>query len=106
MPVAPRPKPFFLYRPVPLLLIVLGAVASVVAYRSAREDEAMRAELEFVRRASVRHTLTREILDRYEDSLFGLSTLFMLDANVTRAGFSRATARPEQRITGAQAFEW
>src|SRR5438105_3666883 len=106
MHASSRPKPFFFHRLVPLLLIAFGAVASVIVYRSARADETAHAELEFVRRAAVRHTLTREILDRYEDSLFGLSALFMLDENVTRTEFARATSRLEERITGAQAFEW
>src|SRR4051812_19502688 len=99
MPAFARRKSFSFHRVVPPLLIVLGAVASVIVYHAARRDEAAHAELEFARRASVRHTLTREILDRYEDSLFGLSALFMLDGNVTRTEFARATSRLEERIS-------
>lgn len=101
-----RTLPLPSYRIIVLAIIVLGALASVISYRDGRHDEEQRAASELSRRASLRHALTLEVLRRYEDSLFGLSTLFMLDANVTRAEFMRATSRLEERITGAQAFEW
>jgi two-component system cell cycle sensor histidine kinase/response regulator CckA len=106
MPAASRPRLFSIHSVVAVVIIVAGAVVAVLSYRAGRQDEADRAEAEFNHRAAVRHALAREILGRYEDSLFGLSALFMLDGNVTRTEFQRATTRLEDRIRGAQAFEW
>src|ERR1043166_2820258 len=98
-----RTRPFLFHRLISIFVVVAGIVTSLVSYWSGRQDEIQRAELEFARRAAVRHTLIREILGRSEDSLFGLSALFMLDAFVTRNEFVRATSRLEERISGAQA---
>ncbi len=106
MSVAQRASALLFHPAFAVLLIVAGVVGGIVSYRSGRQDEWARAEVEFSRRASVRHALAREIFGRYEDSLFGLSALFMLDTTVTRAQFTHATARLEQRSIGAQAFEW
>jgi two-component system cell cycle sensor histidine kinase/response regulator CckA len=106
MSAAPRTRPVLFHRLISLLIVSAGIVTSVVSYWSGRQQEIERAEMEFARRASQRHALTREIFARYEDSLFGLSSLFVTDGVVTRNDFVRATSRLEQRITGAQAFEW
>jgi two-component system, cell cycle sensor histidine kinase and response regulator CckA len=106
MPVAPRTTRFFSYRIVMAAVLVAGVAASVVSYRLGRAEEDERAEAQFARRVSVRHALIREVLSRYEESLFGLSALFMLDANVTRAEFVRASSRLEERIGGVQSLEW
>lgn len=106
MSSAARPLPFFSSRLVVAAILVAGVVVSIVSYRVGRAEEEEKAELQFERRAGVRHALTREVLSRYEDSLFGFAALFMLDGSVTRAEFDRAATRLEGRVKGAQAFEW
>ena len=87
-------------------IVGLGVMAAALWYRAGRAAEQERIQTEIDRRIGVRHQLVREVLNRYEDSLFGLSALFMSNANVSRMDFVRATTRLEQRIKGAQAFEW
>ena len=87
-------------------VLLCGALAAVLLYRDARRDEDQDAETEFARRASVRHALTREVLGRYAESLFGLSTLFTVNTEVPRTDFIRATARVGRRLPGVLAFEW
>ncbi len=87
-------------------ILVAGVIAAIASFQDARQREVDRVEDEFGRRVSIRHALTREILSRYEDSLFALSTLFMLDGNVTRSEFMRATRRLGERTPGATAVEW
>ncbi len=87
-------------------MLLLGLAAAVFSFRQGREAERERAEAEFLHRATLRQLLAREILSRFEDTLFGLATLFTLDGNVTHEEFARATRRLEGRITGAQAIEW
>ncbi|MDO8544926.1 MAG: CHASE domain-containing protein [Opitutaceae bacterium] len=106
MMAAPRTPAFLSHRGVILGVLLVGLIASVVSFQIVRAGERQAAETDFARRTTVRHTLTREVLGRYEDSLFGLSALFMLDATVTRSEFIRATSRLEERLGGVQAFEW
>src|SRR3954465_15998204 len=105
MPVAPRPNSI-IHSIVAVGIIALGAVVSILWFRAGQQEEWERADANFAHRVAVRHALAREILGRYEDSLFGLSALFMLDREVTREEFERVTSRLEGRTTGAQAFEW
>jgi two-component system cell cycle sensor histidine kinase/response regulator CckA len=106
MPPAVRASSFFSYRIAVGAILAAGIVTSIVSYRAGRASEEEHAEAQFDRRASVRHALTREVLSRYEDSLFGLSALFTVDANVSRNEFMLAASRLETRIAGAQAIEW
>ena len=106
MPPAVSASSFFSYRIAVGAILAAGIVTSIVSYRAGRASEEERAEAQFDRRASVRHALTREVLSRYEDSLFGLSALFTVDTNVSRTEFMVAASRLEARIAGAQAFEW
>ncbi len=101
-----RPSFLFSHRSVVAGVLVLGAAIAVVSYQLGRDGEREKAEAEFAHRASLRHVIAREILSRFEDTLFGLSTLFTLDTSVTRLEFARATSRLEGRIAGAQAIEW
>src|SRR4051812_17097025 len=103
---APRSSPIFSHRLMVGLVLALGVVASIASFRLGWAGEQERAEAEFRHLATLRHALTREILGHYEDALFALSTLFMLDDNVTRAEFVRAARQFEGRIAGAQAYEW
>jgi two-component system, cell cycle sensor histidine kinase and response regulator CckA len=106
MTPAPSSVPFFSHRLLVALILFVGLVISLVSYRLGRASEHAAAKAEFLHRATLRHALVREILGRYEDALFGLSTLFMAETEVSRSEFMRATARLEDRIMGAQAFEW
>jgi len=101
-----RPSRWFSYRLWVALTLIAGVVISLFSYRLGRIDEAQRAEAEFVHRATLRHTLTREILVHYEDALFALTALFTPAEDVTREEFAAATSRIGTRITGVQAFEW
>jgi two-component system, cell cycle sensor histidine kinase and response regulator CckA len=94
------------YRLIMIMVLAVGALVALVSYRSGQAAELERAEKEFARRATLRHALAREILGHYEDALFGLASLFLTPAQVTRPDFVRATSRLEGRVTGAQAFEW
>jgi len=87
-------------------VLLLGVVFALVSYRTGRDAERERAEAEFRHRANLRHVIAREILSRFEDTLFGLATLFTLDTSVSRFEFALATNRLAGRITGAQAIEW
>jgi PAS domain S-box-containing protein len=106
MPAAARFLSGFSSRLIIAIVLAGGGFISVVWYQHGRVEEQERARALFVQRAAQRHALAVEILSRFEDTLFGLSALFMLDGGVTRNEFLRATTRLEQRISGAQAFEW
>ena len=106
MDVAPRKSPLFSRRTATWLVATLGVVLSVLAFRDSRTRERERIEAEFVRRAIQRHALTREVLGRYEDALFGLASLPMLDDTLSLLQFTRAVRRIEERTPGAQAYEW
>lgn len=102
----PATSSVFSYRTIVAAVWVVGIVVSAISYREGRSMERERAEAEFVHRAALQHALTREILGHYEDALFGLSTLFTLQAHVTHEEFARAAGRLAERIAGVQAFEW
>ncbi len=96
----------FSHRGVLAGVVLLGLTGSVISFQTGRAGERQRAEAEFARRTAVRHAFAREVLGRYQDSLFGLSTLFALDTNATRAEFGRAASRVGERLGGAQTFQW
>jgi two-component system cell cycle sensor histidine kinase/response regulator CckA len=106
MEAAPRKPPLFTRRTAMLAVAAVGIVLSIMSFRDSRARERERADTEFIRRATIRHTLTREVLGRYEDSLFSLNALFSLSSNITRTEFMRAARRVEERTPGAQAYEW
>ena len=106
MDAPPRHSPWFNRRTALLAVIVAGGVLAVWSFLDTRQREREHAEGEFVRRTSIRHTLTREVLGRYEDALFGLTALFMLDGQATRPEFNSAVRRLMERTPGALAFEW
>jgi PAS domain S-box-containing protein len=86
--------------------LLVGAGISCLLFRDTRTRERERAEAEFVRRATVRHTLTREVIGRYEDALFSLNALFTRESPITLTEFTRAAHRIEERTPGALAYEW
>jgi len=106
MEAAPRRTPFFRPGTVILGVALVGVVGAVWGFYDSRARERERAEAEFARRTTIRHTLTREVLGRYEDSLFGLAALFAIDRSVSLTEFGRAARRIDQRHPGAKAFEW
>ncbi len=93
-------------RVIAAIVVLVGLIASLLAYRAGREAERAQAEAEVEHRAALRHALTREILGHYEDALFGLAGLFTLETRVSRDEFVRAATRLEDQIAGVQAFEW
>src|SRR5262245_48756029 len=95
---APPRSPIFSHRTVVIAILILGAAASIFAYRQSRIEEIAEAGSVFAGRAALRHVLIREILGRFEDALFGLSALFVHEAQITRDDFSRAASRLEGRI--------
>ncbi len=102
----PFPRPVASHRLIVGAMLLLGVVLALVSYRMGRDAERERAEAAFQHRANLRHTIAREILSRFEDTLFGLATFFTLDTSVSRLEFARATRLLGGRITGAQAIEW
>ncbi len=87
-------------------VVLAGSSLAVWSFQDARERDFELAKSEFVRRAVIRHALTREVLSRYEDALFGLSTLFMVEQDVSRTQFLRASRRLTERAPGALALQW
>jgi two-component system cell cycle sensor histidine kinase/response regulator CckA len=98
--------PVFNRRTALLGVLLAGGALGVWSFVDARVRDRERAQAEFARRATIRHTLTREVLGRYEDALFGLAALFMLEGEPSPAEFARAARRIGERTPGVQAFEW
>jgi PAS domain S-box-containing protein len=106
MEAFPR-SPFLSGRRLALVIVTLaGAGLAVWSFRDARTRDRERIEAEFVRRTAIRHALTREVLGRYEDALFGLSTIFMVEDDVSRSQFLRAARRLAERTPGTLAIQW
>ena len=91
------------YRISVAIILLGGVIAAVTFYREAKRREDERAQVEFDRRATLQHALTREVLQRYAEALIGLSTIFTLDNDITREEFALATAHLQSRVTGAVA---
>jgi len=106
MEVPKIPGPVFNRRTALLGVLLAGGALTVWSFQDARLRDRERAAAEFARRATIRHTLTREVLGRYEDALFGLTALFMDEGEPSPAEFARAARRIEERTPGVQAFEW
>jgi PAS domain S-box-containing protein len=90
------------------VVAILGAglAAALLVYRERVRAEAEKTEAEFARRASIQTSVSREVLLRYQEALFGLSAIFSVNGEITRAEFQQATAQLQPRLTGALAFEW
>ncbi|MBI2814933.1 MAG: CHASE domain-containing protein [Opitutae bacterium] len=106
MEVTSRSGPVFNRRTVLLVVLLVGTALSVWSFQDARAREREHAASEFARRSTIRHTLTREVLGRYEDALFGLAAVFMLEDEVDPDAFARAAGRIQGRTPGIQALEW
>lgn len=83
-----------------------GAALSVFTYFVTDRVAQRHLETEFFRRADIRHTLTREILNYYEASLFGLRNLYIGSGDVSRAEFDRVATELVSRYPGISALEW
>jgi len=94
------------FRVAAALILACGALAAVWVYRDGRREEFWRIEADFERRVTARHALAREVLERYEEALYGLSAVFAVNHDVTRDEFSRAAQHLIARLPGAVAFEW
>ena len=106
MDAAPPKTPSFTRGTATLTVVAVGVALSAVSFRDSRNRERERAEAEFTRLTTVRHTLTRQVLGRYEDALLTLNSLFAHESNVTRPDFIRAARTLQERTPGAQAYEW
>ena len=103
---SPR-SPLLSGRHLALALVSLTGIALAVwSFQDARARDQERIQAEFERRTGIRHALVREVLGRYEDALFGLSALFMVDENPSRSQFIRAARRLSEHTPGALALEW
>jgi two-component system cell cycle sensor histidine kinase/response regulator CckA len=87
-------------------IVLVGVIASLVSFRMGRAEERAHAHGVFERRASLRHALIREVLGRYQDTMFGLSAVFTVQAGVSAEEFTRIGERIVDRIAGIQALEW
>jgi two-component system cell cycle sensor histidine kinase/response regulator CckA len=103
---ATRPSSAFSAQVVTGVILLIGVFGSVWAFYDARDRELQRAETEFIRRAAILHSLTREIIGRYESAVFDLRAMFALEGGVTRADFTQATRNLAERNPGVKAFEW
>ncbi|HVU36649.1 MAG TPA: CHASE domain-containing protein [Opitutaceae bacterium] len=88
------------------LILVAGTTAAGLAYRDALLGARAQAAAEFGRRATLQHAVTREVIGRYSEALFGLASVFTVNAEVSREEFVQDTTRLEPHVSGAQAFEW
>ena len=99
-------RPSFFRRYVFLFVGIAGAVFSTAAYFVTAQSVRLHVETEFYRRADIRHTLTREILNYYEAGLFGLRSLYIGSGDVTHAEFDRVAGEIVARNPGISALEW
>ena len=87
-------------------IVLAGIASSLAAYRFGSRQEEDQIVADLTRRSALRHALTAEVLENYEDALFGLSTLFVQDGTVSRSEFVRAAVRLQERIGNSGTFEW
>ena len=106
MDAAPHSGLLFSRRTALVAVVLAGCTLAIWSFRDARERDIQQARAEFERRSAIRHALTREVLGRYEDAVFGLSTLFMVEQDVSRTQFLRTTRRMAGRIPAAFALQW
>ena len=88
------------------IILVAGLVAGVGLFQMGRADERAHYHGAFERRATLRHALIREVLGRYQDTMFGLSAVFTVQTGVSAEEFTRIGERIADRISGIQALEW
>jgi CHASE1-domain containing sensor protein len=88
-----------------LLVLAIGLFVTLFACRVSVESDRHRIETEFNRRADIRHTLTREVLNYDGAGLFGLRNLFLADHLPTRAEFDRLTREIIARYPGIASIE-
>ncbi len=101
-----RSPAFFSHRLALCAVLIAGLGLSLLLLRQARNSEQARIAAELSRRADVHHTLVREVFSQYDDALFGLRSLFVVNSTVSRDDFARATDPLAARHPGVRAFEW
>ena len=97
---------FFRRANIPWLAVVLGVLASLVAYRSLDEAERAKTDVEFARRCQVLASVIEVSLREHQESLYNLRDLIQYSTVITRAEFAGAASDIVARHPGIQALEW
>jgi PAS domain S-box-containing protein len=106
MAQAPRQSSLFTARVAVVVILLVGALGSVLAFYDAHDREISRAGAEFDRRAAILHSLTREIIKDYEGTLFALQFALTAEGGASRAAFAQAARSLAERNPGIRAFAW
>ena len=88
------------------MAIAGGIVLSFGAFLLARQQESLRAETEFIRRADIHYAALQSSLHQHLESLHSVQRMMQLSSNVTQVEFHQwardiITAQPE-----IQVIEW
>jgi PAS domain S-box-containing protein len=86
--------------------IACGIALSVGAFFLARQQETLRAETEFIRRADIHYAALQSSLDRHLSSLHSVQRLMQLSSNVTQAEFQEWARRIVAAQPEIQVIEW
>src|SRR5258708_7552903 len=89
-----------------ICIVMMGTLLSLLLFYLTIKQENARLEAEFVRRADVQFTLTREALNYYRAGLFAFRLLFAGDAEVSRTEFQQAAKETLPIYPGILALEW
>ncbi len=89
-----------------IAVVVLGLAASVAACLFVRRLEDTRLRVDFQQRAQLAALEVTDGLQRHQDALFALRTLFHFAPEVTDEAFASAARELMQRQTGVRALEW
>ncbi|HYP18334.1 MAG TPA: CHASE domain-containing protein, partial [Opitutus sp.] len=84
----------------------IGAAFSFAVYRYSLRAQRSHLEAEFVRRAEIRHALSRELLNHYVSAVYALKGLFQGSARVSREEFRTVASEIIGRYPGITALEW
>jgi len=89
-----------------VMVVGVGLLISFVSFFSVRSGESEKIEAEFERRAQSFANLAVSRLQRQQEILFTLRSLFQYSGDVTRQEFSGAARDLISRHVGVQALEW
>jgi PAS domain S-box len=88
------------------LISIVGIAVSVGLHQRSRRAQADHIEAEFVRRAEIRHALTREVINYYISAVYALKGLFEGSGSVERAEFRSVATEILDRYPGIAALQW
>ncbi|MCX6956060.1 MAG: CHASE domain-containing protein [Verrucomicrobia bacterium] len=89
-----------------VLVVVIGGILSVLAFLAVRGQEREKSEADFARRAQNFTSIASDRLQRHQESLYTLRSLFHYSGEVTREEFGGAARDIISRQVGVQALEW